>query len=313
MLDSVNQQIAERSLTLRCHRSPTGPPQLEVRKHLRCTNDCKACTHPSCRGMPHTRWRSNREKRWTPSRQKLDTRYQSTCYFSCEGFLVWAKKKKKNRDRHAFQLNFSYVQVNALMEPFHILLMWQSCMRVRLLLSIAAPLWMRNPIFVAPSSLVKLTIALALVNGFIFCCPFALYRWKAADFLWLKATRLPGWKLEFSGDQRSPISPARGKVAAFQSELRRMNITEMFEDVFSHNISLWWHFHKKCLYSATQRCATNTHLWPLQHLLRAGLLSSLLCQFRPRRWWKVCQRGRRRQTADINRQTLLHSTLAFLF
>lgn len=135
------------------------------------------------------------------------------------------------------QLNFSYMQVNALMEPFHILLMWQSSTRVRLLLSIAAPLGMRNPIFVAPSSLVKLTIALALVNGFIFCCAVALYGWKAADFLRLKATRLPGWKLEFGGDQRSPISPARGKVAAFQSELRRMNITDGFEDRFSLNIS----------------------------------------------------------------------------
>lgn len=46
--DHVNQQIDERSLTQRCHRSPAGPPQLEVRKHLRCTNDCKACAHPSC-------------------------------------------------------------------------------------------------------------------------------------------------------------------------------------------------------------------------------------------------------------------------
>lgn len=42
MLDNVNQQIGERSLTQRCHRSPAGPPQLEVRKHLRCTNDCKS-------------------------------------------------------------------------------------------------------------------------------------------------------------------------------------------------------------------------------------------------------------------------------
>lgn len=42
MLDNVNQQIGERSLTQRCHRSPTGPPQLEVRKHLRRTNDCKS-------------------------------------------------------------------------------------------------------------------------------------------------------------------------------------------------------------------------------------------------------------------------------
>lgn len=154
-------------------------------------------------------------------------------------FFLWglfSLTKKKNIDRHACQLNLSFAQANALMEalmePFHILLMWQSSMQARLLLSIAAPLWTRNPIFVAPSSLVELTIALALVNGFIFCCAFALYGWKAADFLRLKATRLPGWKLEFSGDQRSPISPARRKVAAFLSELRRMNITDMFEEVF---------------------------------------------------------------------------------
>ncbi len=49
MPDHVNQQIAERSLTRRCHRSPTGPPQLEVRKHLRCTNDCES-VRPS---IPH--------------------------------------------------------------------------------------------------------------------------------------------------------------------------------------------------------------------------------------------------------------------
>lgn len=48
MPDNVNQQIDKRSLTQWCHRSLTGLPQLEVRKHLRCTNDCKACTHLSC-------------------------------------------------------------------------------------------------------------------------------------------------------------------------------------------------------------------------------------------------------------------------
>lgn len=42
MPDNVNQQIAERSLTQRCHGSPAGPPQLEVRRHLSRTNDCKS-------------------------------------------------------------------------------------------------------------------------------------------------------------------------------------------------------------------------------------------------------------------------------
>lgn len=49
MLDNVNQQIGERSLAQRCHWSPTGLPQLEVRKHLRRTNDWKARTRPSPR------------------------------------------------------------------------------------------------------------------------------------------------------------------------------------------------------------------------------------------------------------------------
>lgn len=34
MLGNVNQQIARRSRTQRCLRSPTGTPRVEVRKHL---------------------------------------------------------------------------------------------------------------------------------------------------------------------------------------------------------------------------------------------------------------------------------------
>lgn len=75
MFDNVNQQIGQRSLTQRCHRSPAGPPQLEVRKHLRCTNDCKACARPSRTWTPHNRWGSSGEKEWTRSCYKADTQY----------------------------------------------------------------------------------------------------------------------------------------------------------------------------------------------------------------------------------------------